>query len=110
MRGARVMEDQQYGGPNTELGWGKARERKVENSRPFSMPLTAALLTALFTESIVSLTAEPESFCASGLVEKRTGLLIVAAANGARGALEAMVRRRDMVFVFFCGGGFAGNW
>lgn len=68
------------------------------------MPLTAALPTALFTESIVSLTAEPESFCASGLVEKRTGLVIVvAAANGARGARSAMVRRRDMVLGFFVG-------
>lgn len=60
------------------------------------MPRTAASPTALFTESIVSLTAEPESLCASGLVEKRSGVVIVA-----RGARKAMVRRRDMVEVFF---------
>lgn len=91
----------------------KAGERKEGrigwlggNSRPFSMPRTAASPTALFTESIVSLTAEPESLCASGLVEKRSGVVIVA-----RGARKAMVRRRDMVEVFFLvfGGGGVGS-
>ena len=67
------------------------------DSRPFSMPLTAASPTDLFTESIVSLTAELESFCANGLVEKRTCLVTVVA-NGARGALSAMVLRRDISF------------
>lgn len=66
------------------------------NSRPFSIPFTAALPTVLFTDSMVSLTAEPESFFAYGLVEKRTRLLAAVAAKGARGALIAMVLRRDM--------------
>ena len=68
------------------------------NSRPFSIPLAAASPTLLFTDSMVSLTAELESFCAYGLVEKRTRLV---AAKGARGALMATVLRRDMSFAGF---------
>lgn len=68
------------------------------DSRPFSMPLTAASPTFLFTDSMVSLTAEVESFCANRLVEKRMRVVV---AMGARGARIAIVLRRDMSFVGF---------
>ena len=68
------------------------------DSRPFSMPLTAASPTVLFTDSMVSLTAEVESFCANGLVEKRMRVVV---AMGARGARIAIVLRRDMSFAGF---------
>lgn len=84
-------------------------DREVRNtkgffySRPFSIPFTAALPTVLFTESTVSLTADSESFSAYGLVEKRTRFVaaVVIGASGARGALIAMVRRKDMSFAGF---------
>ena len=47
--------------------------------------------------------AEPESFLAYGLVEKRTRLVtvLVVAAKGARGARMAMVLRKDISFAGF---------